>query len=197
VSTALAVPPPFPLEAVNPHRGRRLPWPQLLLWSVTLTLATALVMVYRGPREPSLGMSVNERDGQLVIAWKPATNVTLQILDGPWSTSLNIPPQLSGLTYARRTSDVSVLLVAGPDQKLARFVSREAGTPAELSDQMRALSDQARSARFETESGLWRITQLQSTANKIVGELPSAEIPSAKAPAKVAPRKRPVMSWWR
>lgn len=139
---------------------------------------------------------MDERDGQLVIAWKPGAPARLQILDGSWSTSLNIPPQLSGLTYARRTSDVSVL-VAGPDQKLARFVSREAGTPAELSAQMRTLSDQARSARFETESGLWRVSQLQSSANKIVDKLPNLETPPAKAPAKVAPRKRPAMSWWR
>ncbi len=183
MSAALvAASPALRVHAVRAQR-RSPVGPQVLLWSVTLALAASLGAIEFASVKKPAGMSVREQNGQLMIAWKPSTTGRLEILDGNRRTAIEIPPQLCGLTYARRSGDVSVLLITESDQDTAHFVARDPRNPGEMSAQMRALSADARSARIETESELWRISRMQSSANRMIDKVTPPLVKPAPKPA--------------
>jgi hypothetical protein len=183
----------FSVQPLYNRWMRRAIWKQVA-WFVTLTFACAVIAAALAPPNRSAGMIVRERNGQIVIAWKRATATHLEILDGAWRTAIEIPPELSGITYARRTGDVSVLLASDTFEDTAHFVSGEAANPAEMADRIRSLSDQAHSARIETESDLWRISQMQYSARKMIDR---ADPPRPQTRPQPVIRKQPSMTFWR
>jgi hypothetical protein len=143
---------------------------RLLVLFVALTLVGLLAGLQASLPQTSDGLTVRDYAGQLVIAWPPLklTPGQLEIIDGMWSTTIPIYARLSGVTYARRTGDVQVRLIAGQYQHVTHFVSRDDATPAQLGQQFRSLAAQARSVRIASEKRRIRINQMQVIANRML-----------------------------
>ncbi len=86
-------------------------------WTWCLLLLPLLYFIPRAPERP-LAVTLREDSGQLRISWNVPTNATLSILDDGQRTSISIARDLSSLTYARSSGDVTVEIGAAQ----ARFV---------------------------------------------------------------------------
>ncbi len=138
---------------------------------VTVTLVGVLLGLQTPPLRSAPILTVREQAGQLIIAWTPLSPYVaarLEILDGAFDTTIPVYASLTGVTYARRSGDVQVRLMCGTHQNITHFVSREETTPAQLSAELGDLTAQARSLRIATERGLWRISQIQRTADQML-----------------------------
>jgi len=86
-------------------------------WAWCLLLLPLLYFIPRHT-QPPLALTLRENLGQLSISWNVPVRATLLIVDGSDRTSISINPGASTVTYARRSSDVTV----GIGSVQARFV---------------------------------------------------------------------------
>lgn len=86
-------------------------------WTWCLALLPLLYFIPRHPERP-LAVTLQEDSGQLRISWSIPTKATLSILDGGRRTAVSVARDLSSLTYARSSGDVTVEIGAAQ----ARFV---------------------------------------------------------------------------
>jgi len=180
----------FRARAVAVKRARSLP-----VWFLVVTLTIAAAGVVSWTTRPPVSMAVQEQSGQLIIRWTPGGSGRLEIRDGDFRAQVDIAPRLSALTYSRRTNDVSLTLIARGRRNSARFLSRAADAE-QLAEDLSTLEIQARAARIQTESSLWRIAEMQRTANRLLAQIKPRDA-ETRAIANPPPRRRAAMTWWR
>jgi hypothetical protein len=133
-------------------------------------------------RQPAPGLTVSEREGQLLIHWNTravAHGAYLEIADGDQRTVLPVSPGETGLTYQVQSGDVDVRLsvrdeAVQPRQAAVRLVSHNASAEPighnsegeelakSASSRIDELELQARSLRESIRRRERRVAQLQS-----------------------------------
>jgi len=149
-------PPPLPVAAKEPKRHRAAA-------GAGACFALALVLVpfihFRPGNPQPFAVNVREDKGQLYISWNATAQKMVTILDNGERISLEIGPQQSSLTYARRSGDVTV----GIGSTQVRFIG--SASPSSDREQMRAgveaLKSKVASLRAESASRRTKLAALQ------------------------------------
>jgi hypothetical protein len=127
-------------------------------WAASALLLPLLYFVPRRP-PPVLALHLNEGAGQLHISWNVPTDAKLTIIDGAHRTSVDITREQTGITYARRSGDVTV----GIGSLQSRFVG-PALPPNEIQmERLRidALKSEIASLRAARVAGDLKLASLQ------------------------------------
>jgi hypothetical protein len=131
-------------------KKRRWPWAACLL---------LIPLLFYRPHHPQLALTVREAGGQLRISWNLPITQTLTILDGGERTYVQVTPQQSTATYARRSGDVTI----GIGSAHARYVG-PALPPSEIERaraDIDALNIKVASLRAARALGQTKIAALQ------------------------------------
>ncbi len=150
-----------------PAPDRRKLWISL----ACLAVLTVPVIAHAFSRTLPFEVSVREDAHQLKISWTPNAfpSARLEIADGAEHTWIPVPRTLSGVTYAPRTSDVNIRLIAGARTANAHFIGVDA-PPPEV-EQIRQLKAEAETLRSELDTGRQREAALQADVERVLAAL--------------------------
>lgn len=145
----------FLIQPPSAPRARPRRWSYA--WVFGLLPLAAFAVPHRAPAPFMLHL--NEDAGQLKISWNQPREGTLTILDGGSVITVDVRPDQSRMTYARRSGDVIVKL--GPAQ--ARFVGPGVASsePERLQERIQELKARLRGLRGAQAAGKARIAALQ------------------------------------